>query len=255
MDETVNVQVNKANVTRLKTGIMGLDDLIEGGIPKGSFVVVAGGPGSGKSIMGMQAIAAAVQRHEKAIFISAEQMHDELIEQAWQFGWDFAAWEKEGLLRIVSLNSQDLFEGNKIKELKDHIQADQYAVGVIDSISSISNQPVTVSNLIDGARSGIQTHTFYEINRTTVITLIDMFKQKGITTYGLAQKTEGMPGETMDMLSEFKADGLITLDAVEIGGSLNRTIRVKKLRKTNIDGLTYTFEFTPTGIVMKYKEV
>ncbi len=255
MEETVNLSINKRNVERIKTGIAGLDELIDGGIPKGSFIVVAGGPGSGKSIMGMQTIAAAVQRNEKAIFISAEQMHDEIVEQAWQFGWDFAAWEKQGILKIISLHTQDLFEGNKMKELKDQIQSDHYTVGVIDSISSILNQPVSISNLVDGARVGVQSHTFLEMNRMSAITLIDLFKQQGITTFGLAQKIEGMPGDTMDLISEFKGDGLISLDSVEIGGSLNRTIRVKKLRKTNIDGLTYTFEFTPTGIVMKYKEV
>ncbi len=121
MEESIKLQFNKGRIERVKTGIQGLDELIDGGVPKSSFNIITGGPGSGKTIMGLQILAAAIQRGEKGLFISAEQSHDELIEQAFQFGWDFNQWEHEGRVRIVTLNSQDLFEGNKIKELKDII--------------------------------------------------------------------------------------------------------------------------------------
>jgi KaiC/GvpD/RAD55 family RecA-like ATPase len=77
----------------------------------------------------------------------------------------------------------------------------------------------------------------------------------GITCIGIAQKVEGLPGDTVDNVSEFKADALLCLDFIEIGEDINRTIKVKKMRKTEINGLTHTFEFTPTGIVLKRKEV
>jgi KaiC/GvpD/RAD55 family RecA-like ATPase len=89
------------------------------------------------------------------------------------------------------------------------------------------------------------------MSRANAAILIDIVKQTGMTSLGLAQKVEGMPGETVDIVSEFKGDGLITLKSVAVGKTLNRTLEIKKLRKTKIDGIPHAFEFTKEGIVLK----
>jgi len=78
---------------RIKTGITGFDELIDGGIPQGSFVVVTGGPGTGKTILASQFLANGVMKYdEKGLFISVEQPSEDIVAQAKQFGWDFDKW-------------------------------------------------------------------------------------------------------------------------------------------------------------------
>jgi KaiC/GvpD/RAD55 family RecA-like ATPase len=95
---------------------------------------------------------------------------------------------------------------------------------------------------------GIQPKTFMEMCRANATILINLVKQLGITTIGIAQKVEGMPGETVDNVSEFKGDGLIVMNSAAVGKTLNRTLQIKKLRKTRIDGIPHNFEFTEGGI-------
>jgi KaiC/GvpD/RAD55 family RecA-like ATPase len=83
----------KRNMERIKTGIRGLDELIQGGFPKGSNIVVTGAPGSGKSIFGMSFIAEGCKNGEKCLYITVEQTPDDIVDQAFQFGWDFNQWE------------------------------------------------------------------------------------------------------------------------------------------------------------------
>jgi KaiC/GvpD/RAD55 family RecA-like ATPase len=80
-------------------------------------------------------------------------------------------------------------------------------------------------------------------------------KKLEVTIICIAQKIEGKAGDTTDNVIEFKGDSLTLLDFVEVGDEITRTVKVKKMRKTNINGLTHPFEFTQNGVVVKRKEV
>jgi len=235
---------------RIKTGVNELDNLIQGGFPKGSFIVATGTAGSGKTIFGCQFITEGIKNDEKCLYISAEQTSDEIVEQAKQFGWDFNNWEKEGKLRIISLLGKQLFETKAIDEIKVLMRDTKYNRVVFDSITSILNAPFSKYNIADGADRGLHPQALSEISRANITEFIDFIKQNGITTLGVAQKIEGLPGETIDNVSEFKADGLVVFNSTAVGKNLNRTIQVKKLRKTKIDGIPHRFDFTENGILL-----
>lgn len=236
---------------RVKTGIEGLDDLIEGGFPKGSNVVITGTPGTGKSIFGMNYIAEGCKNGEKCLYITVEQPIDEIVEQARQFGWDFNQWKNEEKLKIVSFGPQKLFEMKTIDDIKQHIEENHYDRVVIDSITSLVHAPFSTHSIVDGADRGLQPRALIEMSRAQVISIIDLLQSHRITTILTSQKVEGMPGDTYDNVSEFKTDGLIIMNSAAIGRTLNRTIQVKKLRKTKIDGVPHTFDFAQDGISLK----
>lgn len=239
---------------RTPTGINGFDELIEGGFPKGSFVVVSGGPGSGKTIFATQFIANGVQKfNQKCLYISAEQTRDEIISQAMQFGWDLEMMERENLLKIFDLDAQRLFEISKIDEIKNLLHTDDYQRIVIDSITSFIYASISPSSIANGLDVGIQPSSFLELSKSNATRLIDLIKKSGITCMGIAQKIEGLPGDTLDNVSQFRGDGLIVLNYATIGKNLNRNIQVKKLRKTKIDGIPHNFSFTEEGITFESK--
>jgi len=237
---------------RIKTGITGFDELIDGGIPQGSFVVVTGGPGTGKTILASQFLANGVMKYdEKGLFISVEQPSEDIVAQAKQFGWDFDKWENEGKIKIISLDSRKLFELKIIDEIKAMIEENHYDRVVIDSITSFVYSSLTPHSIADGVDRGFQPSTYIEMSRANAVTFIDLVKRHGITAFGIAQKIEGMPGETIDHVSEFKADGLFVLNSTAIGKNLNRTIQVKKLRKTRVDAIPHNFDFESGGICLR----
>ena len=92
--ETIETDENKW----IKTGIEGLDTLFKKGIPRGSIILVIGGPGSGKTIFCLQTLYHAVQNEEKALYMSFEEEPEKLREHMRDFGWDPEKYEREGLL-------------------------------------------------------------------------------------------------------------------------------------------------------------
>src|SRR5271157_2302343 len=69
---------------RVSTGIKTLDELMEGGIPKGFIVEVSGSAGSGKTIFCMQFLVEAAKKGKKGLYISFDQPEDAIMSQAKQ---------------------------------------------------------------------------------------------------------------------------------------------------------------------------
>ncbi|MEM0192900.1 MAG: ATPase domain-containing protein, partial [Candidatus Korarchaeum sp.] len=69
-------------VERLSTGVKELDSLLQGGIPRGFLVAVAGEPGTGKTVLCLHFIWQGVIEGDKAIYVTTEESRDSLVRQA-----------------------------------------------------------------------------------------------------------------------------------------------------------------------------
>lgn len=80
------------------TGIAGLDETLRGGLPRGRTIVIFGGPGTGKTVFGLQSLVNGARRwNEAGIFVSFEENSQQIIANAATFGWDIPALQKEKL--------------------------------------------------------------------------------------------------------------------------------------------------------------
>jgi len=83
------VEAEKApEVERVSTGVVGLDEALEGGYPMGAWVLVTGEPGTGKTVLTMHAVHAAVKRGYRAVIVSTEMKAWEWLKQAKLLGMD-----------------------------------------------------------------------------------------------------------------------------------------------------------------------
>jgi len=87
-----------SDVSRPRTGVKGIDDLIEGGIPEGFLVAVTGEPGCGKTIFSIHFINQGILDGDKYIYITTEESKESIVKQASQFGMDFEKAEIYELL-------------------------------------------------------------------------------------------------------------------------------------------------------------
>jgi len=72
----------------IRTGISGFDDLIKNGIPEGSNIIVAGGPGCGKTIFCLQTLYNLACQGHDCVFLSMEERPDRLKSHMISFGFD-----------------------------------------------------------------------------------------------------------------------------------------------------------------------
>jgi len=92
----------------IKTGIEGFDALFEKGIPKGSTCIIAGGAGSGKTILSMQILKQHVANGDKCLYMSFEESEKRLINHMEDFGWEPDEMIKSGNLVIKRFNPFDI---------------------------------------------------------------------------------------------------------------------------------------------------
>ena len=240
-------------VERVSTGIDGLDRLMNGGIPRGFNVLVAGAPGTGKTIFGLQFIYEGVKRGEPGIYVSFEQFREEIIEQAVQFGWDEIKNDK--LFSLLSIRRKDI--PMFMKYLKDEVAAKKAKRLVIDSLSLLSvytniledPEHIKLMDLSVDLSSKIPVDPI-QLRSQTIYHLLGRIKDMGTTNLLTVEQTE--PDRlTKDGVSEFACDGLLILKKIMIGKDVMRSIIVEKMRETSINAGTHSMDFGPNGIVVK----
>src|SRR4051795_10705508 len=96
-EETADA-LDQGSAPRLKTGIPGFDSITHGGVSKGRATLVVGTSGTGKTIFGLQFLAAGARDFgERGVLVTFEEVPEDLVKNAESFGW--------GLTDLVSDDS------------------------------------------------------------------------------------------------------------------------------------------------------
>src|SRR2546427_2640075 len=110
------------------TGIAGLDDILSGGLLRGSVILVEGGAGAGKTTLGMEFIyRGASEFGEPGLIVLFEVSPDKLIRDAALFGWDLPELERQGRLKIV-FTTRQVFQ-QEIQQADSLLLAEAAAIG------------------------------------------------------------------------------------------------------------------------------
>lgn len=98
------ISPNKGISAKIKTGIRGLDNLIEGGLASGSLHIIAGGPGTGKTMLcGQLAYNLAKNLNTGVVFVTFEETTEFLLRNLKFIGIDLVPLYKENKLRLLDL--------------------------------------------------------------------------------------------------------------------------------------------------------
>src|SRR4051812_34554266 len=88
-------------IAKRPTGVRGLDEILLGGIPEGRTTLVVGGPGTGKTMLGLEILYRAALAGEPGIFLTFEEDAASVRRNARTTGWDLAPLERDGRLLII----------------------------------------------------------------------------------------------------------------------------------------------------------
>jgi KaiC/GvpD/RAD55 family RecA-like ATPase len=221
---------------RVPTGIPGFDKLVSGGFIKGSNYLVAGQAGSGKSIFCMQYILDGLRKGESCVYLSLEQKIEDLLQDMSGFEWgpEIRKYYESGKLVIVSA------EPTSIKDLQDislaYISKVRASRFVLDSLTVAALGWKTSS--MDPGKV-----------RSEVFSYMRSIESTGCTALFICEIPEGEVKKiSMFGFEEFIVDGVVVLRYMTLGQAGNRTIEVRKMRRTKIDESIHTLEFGKNGI-------
>jgi len=88
---------NIAVSERVPTGIIGLDFILKGGLPKNRLHLVEGNPGTGKTTLGLQFLLEGARRGEVGLYITLSESKEELASVAESHGWSLDPLEIQDL--------------------------------------------------------------------------------------------------------------------------------------------------------------
>jgi len=236
---------------RVESGIPGMDELLNGGIPMRNVILLSGGPGTGKSIFSQQYIYYGLKKGEPGIYVTLEEHPVAIRENMSNFGWDSRPFEEQGMFAII-----DGFTGGigKSAEREKFVVVDPTDVkALIDTIREAiewireTSGKAPVRGVIDSVTALYLTKP--SVARNIVLQLKKVFSGYGLTGFFISQvsvteKGFGGPGV------EHAVDGIIRLDLDEIEGELKRSLIIWKMRGTKHDMRRHEFEITDKGIVV-----
>jgi circadian clock protein KaiC len=218
---------------RVRTGIPGLDEMLGGGFLPGDTIVVIGSAGTGKTILGLQYLVnGATQFNENGIYVTFEQMPDQIYRDALNFGWDLRRIEKENKLKIICTSPDLLLEGSKQEHLLD------------EPIMQIKPKRIVVDSL-----SHLELYVHGDDFRREAYRLTRYFKTKGLSCL-LTWESHDVSGTSTLTESglSFVADCVIPLRYVEIDSTMRKALAILKLRGSDHDKRLREFEITSEGI-------
>ncbi len=222
---------------RVKTGIEGLDEMLQGGLPENHIVVVMGSFGTGKTTIGLQYLVEGLRKDEPCIFISLEEDKESVARNASAFGWDLASAMEKKKLGLFKLEPSDA--KTTITRIKSELPKFVKGFGakrvVVDSVSLL--------NML-----------FSDENerRANLFNLCQLLRSTGATTLLTAEVKDENPRSSRDGLAEYTADGVILLQSDESkeGGEVQLTIRILKMRRTGHSRRVKPYSITDKGIVV-----
>lgn len=241
-------------IKRIPTGIPGLDELIEGGLPQGSITLISGTPGTGKSILCSQIAFKNALKGKKVLYLNLEQNEGRLEEQMLQFNWN--PEKVKNNLKIVSVDSSD---SQLIEYVLTEIKKLNYDLIVLDSLDSItstqlpSEQNMGMQKIAETVIPTIfDAPTIGRLKLKKIFTAITKSKATALLT---SERIKDSKGITRDTISEFLSDAIILLQSEDLADEKVRTLMIEKMRLTKIKGGTYSFDFSNKGIkVIKSNE-
>ncbi len=220
----------------------GLDEILYGGIPERSIVLLSGGPGTGKSILGKQFLFNGLKRGEAGAFVALEE-HPVAVRRSFRhFGWDVSQYEREGKFAIVDAFTGGVGTG----------QREKYVVKQVDDVHELSDVLRQAIRDIGARRVVVDSvSTLYltkpAMARGTIMTLKRVIAGLGCTAFFISQVSVGERGFGGPGV-EHAVDGIIRLDLDEVDGKLYRSIIVWKMRDTRHSMVRHPMEIKDAGI-------
>lgn len=216
---------------QLSTGIATFDALLGGGIDTGSSTLLIGPTGTGKSLVALVFLAAAVARGEKAAMFVFDEELGLLFKRVKQFGIDLEAMRARGDVVIEQIDAAELSPGEFAHRVRSAVDEKQIKTVIIDSLTGYQAAMPQENALV------LQLHEILlYLNRQGVTTFVTL------TQHGLV----GDMGSPVDVT--YLADAVILLRYFEAGGEIRRAISVVKKRTGPHESTIREYRLSTNGL-------
>jgi len=242
-------------VTKVETGISGLDMMLRGGFPEGRMVLLMGGPGTGKTVFCSQFLHyGAIKKGMKTVYISLDETKSDFLQEMLTFGWNFKELEQDNRFTFI--------DASHVRRIPEEARVGRLRVGgkelarerLIDSIFKMFEGGRAIDRFIGdlGAQlvvldsiSGLL-FRFPEAweKRQAILDILEALKNIGATCL-ITSEAISIGEERQVQPEEYLCHGAILLQTLRTG---NRAVSILKMRGTEVDSAPRPYQIGQTGI-------
>ncbi len=215
---------------RTGTGVEGLDEIMGGGVWRGSTTLLIGPTGAGKSTVGLQFALEAHRRGESVLFVNFQENPAQVQRMIRALGVDPVRAYGTGFHHLYT-SPVELQIDSVIVAIFDFIETEKVQRVVIDAVGDLSTAASDPQRL----------HDF-------LYSLVQHFVVRNVTTLLNLESARGVSGGREDQQRwSYMSDNVLLMERAD-GGAAERTIRVVKTRNSDHDQLPHPVEIRPDGV-------
>lgn len=228
------------SLTKLPSGVPGLDTLTRGGLPQGRATLVAGRSGAGKSILSLQIACALADAGHRVLYLAVEETPSDLIDVGDTLGFETTVLMKRESLRLIDLIQplrgpvfvSGTFDLNGLRSRIEHEASEARAtVIVIDSLSALF-APVP--------GNGSARHQLFQ--------MLYWMQQSEYTFVGTVESPADYGQVAALGFEDYLCDLFLVLRNLIDDKRRRRTIEVHKYRRSGHYKGEYSFALTRSGV-------
>ena len=222
---------------RHPTGLPGLDEVLHGGfIPERAYLV-RGGPGTGKTTLGLHFLATGVARGEKALLITLESSEPQLRADALSQGLDLSG------IHFLDLSpTREFFAENQSYDIfsPGDVERDPITQQIVRTIEELKPQRVFVDAVTTLRYLAPDAFQF----RKQALSFVRYLVEHGATVLLSSEPTASVPDDDL----RFMTDGIINLEISATHGVLRRSLSIGKFRGSDFHGGPHSMRLTDEGM-------
>ena len=228
---------NNETTALARTGVFGLDQILNGGLPRNHIYLIDGQPGTGKTTLALQYLLEGVRIGEPGLYVTLSESRAELSDVAASHGWSLDGVE---IFELASERAQETEEGYTLFHPAE-VELQQTMDTVLGKIEATNPIRVVFDSLSEMRLLAREPLRF----RRQILALKQFFSDRDGTVLLLDDKTS--PGDDLQLHS--LAHGVIVLEHVALEyGSERRRLQVTKVRGAKFRGGFHDFRISTGGL-------
>lgn len=218
---------------RIPSGIPPLDEMLGGGYQRSSCILVAGEPGTGKTLLACTFVREAIRRGEKVLYLSFEESSEALVRNVTSIGIDLEPFRRAGTLHLMASMPEATGVEEHLIRLMDEVERTRPHHVILDAISACERM------------GGKQVAFDY------LLRVMNFLKERGITTF-LTNQTSGTKAQIEISGNGISSmvDCVIFLSYAPGKGVTHRVIQVFKSRGSTHSNEVRQFEIRNEGVAI-----
>lgn len=230
---------------RCATGIDGLDNILNGGIPRGNTILLTGSCGTGKTTLSLEYLVHGASEGENCLFVSVTEDSDKLLTNVIPYDFFDEELLKKGKLVFVDMPAMYARFGLEKVEF-DFEEIDL----IVEAIGQIVGELKIKRLVVDSVTSVCYRLKTEEKIRDFILKLGKTLSDHGCTSILISEISPSAQRYSLYGVEEAIADGIILMGNMERRGDLLRTLQVVKMRGTQHSRTKYVLSLTSVGVLL-----